>query len=105
MKKLRILCPVCGYQLEYGGLDGVVCPSCGVEFGIDTVGHSIEELRQEWLLSGASWQSPVDRPPKNWNGLAQLASLIVSPIRVTSSASEARIEGELRHYAVSVSAA
>jgi hypothetical protein len=71
-QKRRYACPVCGYALEYPPNDFNICPSCGVEFGYETAGRSFEELRREWVNTGARWASRVDPRPKNWNPWMQL---------------------------------
>ncbi len=61
-------CPVCGYdRLQYPADDGVICPSCGTQFGYTDAGVSHDELFREWLLGGAHWQSRVIPPPLGWN--------------------------------------
>jgi predicted RNA-binding Zn-ribbon protein involved in translation (DUF1610 family) len=70
---IRYTCPVCGYDgLEYPPSDFTICPSCGVEFGYETAGRSLFELRQEWVSTGANWASRVDAKPKAWNPWLQL---------------------------------
>lgn len=65
-------CPVCDYNgLELPPQNHTICPSCGTQFGLDTVFHSIPELRQRWLAKGALWWSESDVPPPGWEGLAQ----------------------------------
>jgi hypothetical protein len=68
----RYPCPVCGYALEYPPDDFNICPSCGVEFGYETAGRSVAQLRREWVTTGARWASRVDPRPKNWNPWLQL---------------------------------
>jgi hypothetical protein len=70
IKKKLVPCPVCGYSLDV--YDFNICPSCGVEFGVDTVGHTYEELRQVWVDNGAVWSSSVDPQPLSWNPWWQL---------------------------------
>jgi hypothetical protein len=70
IKKKFANCPVCGYWLDVSDFN--ICPSCGVEFGIDTVGHTYEELREVWVDNGALWSSDVDRQPEDWNPWLQL---------------------------------
>ena len=78
------LCPVCGYpNLEtppYGDAGEAsfeICPSCGTEFGLDDDELTHEELRQNWIHSGAKWYSRNVAPPLNWNGETQLRSAIL----------------------------
>lgn len=69
-------CPVCGYdQLRFPPDDSTICPSCGTQFGYSDANTSYEQLRAEWLLNGAHWQSNVIHPPQNWNANSQLARL------------------------------
>lgn len=63
-------CPVCGYPLDVHDFN--ICPSCGTEFGIDTVGHTYDELRRVWVDNGAPWSSAADPRPRNWNPWMQL---------------------------------
>ncbi len=49
-----------------------ICPSCGTEFGYDDSGGTYEELRRDWLNSGAQWRSPVHKKPEGWNPYDQL---------------------------------
>lgn len=71
-----------------------ICPSCGTEFGYDDSGGTYEELRQEWLNSGAEWWSPVDKKPPGWNPYVQLfkAGLGFQPTATTSTTSEVQTE-------------
>jgi hypothetical protein len=52
--------------------DWNTCPCCGTEFESHTYDHTPRELRQMWIRAGMPWFSPVDRPPRNWNPIAQL---------------------------------
>lgn len=63
-------CPVCGYPVEV--YDFNICPSCGVEFGVDTISHSYDELRTIWVENGALWSSSVDPIPNGWDAYRQL---------------------------------
>jgi hypothetical protein len=63
-------CPVCGFWLEV--YDFNVCPSCGVEFGVDNISHTYGELRRVWVDNGAFWSSGVDKRPVDWNPWLQL---------------------------------
>lgn len=66
-------CPVCGYDgLGAPPENHTICPSCGTQFGLDTVFHSIHELRQRWLAMGALWWSESDDPPAGWDGRRQV---------------------------------
>ena len=61
---------MCGFSLQV--YDFNICPSCGVEFGIDDIGHTHEELRKIWVENGAHWSSNVDSSPAGWNPWLQL---------------------------------
>jgi hypothetical protein len=77
-KHKKYLCPICGYYLEYPPEDFNICPSCGVEFGYETASRSSEELRKEWLSTGARWASNVENEPNGWDAMLQLANLGVT---------------------------
>jgi hypothetical protein len=64
------LCPICGFPLEPA--DFTICPSCGVEFGIDTIDHTLQELRAVWVDNGMRWESSVDVRPPHWNPWVQM---------------------------------
>ena len=73
------ICPVCGYDgletapySETGGVSYEICPSCGVEFGVDDYEQSHVFLRQKWLESGAQWWSSYYSPPPGWDAYEQL---------------------------------
>ncbi len=73
MNEANYMCPVCGYdRLELPPERHMICPSCGTQFGLDTVLHSIEELRRRWLAAGAAWWSESEVPPQGWNGRLQV---------------------------------
>jgi len=58
-------CPVCFYnELEESPASPSyeVCPSCGTEFGVDDVGMSWAELRQDWMDGGCKWWSEYTKP-------------------------------------------
>lgn len=80
MSKKSYICPVCGYLLTYPPEDFNICPSCGVEFGAETTVYSILDLRQNWLMHGATWSSKVVKPPRDWDPLIQLKNLEARPI-------------------------
>lgn len=71
-------CPVCGYDgLPRGPVEGVICPSCGVQFGYNDAGplppwKMHEKIRQKWIAHGAQWYSSVVAQPPNWNPWDQL---------------------------------
>jgi hypothetical protein len=66
-------CPVCAFDgLTKPPVDFTICPSCGTEFGYDDVGRSFDELRQDWIWSGAVWFSNAQQPPPGWSGYQQL---------------------------------
>jgi len=40
--------------------------------GSDDHSKNVDELRRNWLRSGAPWWSTTTKPPKNWNPVMQL---------------------------------
>ena len=67
-------CPVCYFpDMDYPPYEGVICPSCGTQFGYDDfrLGCDTDEeawatLRQEWIDGGRQWWS-IRRPtPDDW---------------------------------------
>src|SRR5258708_5352604 len=74
-------CPVCGYdELEEPAEYFSICPSCGTEFENDDEQFSHDELRQNWIASGAKWWNPYVTPPLNWSPISQLRNV---PYQVT----------------------
>ena len=66
-------CPVCGYAaLKYPPKDYTICPSCGTEFGYTDFATTHEELRNQWIASGARWHNRRTPPPPNWDPFEQL---------------------------------
>lgn len=68
-------CKVCGYdQMPHAPRDYNICPSCGVEYGVDDAFDSYEEIRDQWLLVGGPWFSDVAPylRPSNWSAWDQL---------------------------------
>lgn len=72
----KYTCPVCGYGMQDPPRDYNICPSCGTEFGHHDVNSSINNLRAEWLRSGAKWWSPIDDPPSGWDPYAQISNAL-----------------------------
>ncbi len=73
MSPTSYLCPVCGFnRLEVPPENHAICPSCGTQFGLDTLLHSTEELRLRWLVQGAQWWSESDAAPPGWDGRRQV---------------------------------
>jgi hypothetical protein len=72
---LKYLCPVCGFLLPYPPRDFNICPSCGTEFGADTVEHTVSELQQAWINRGMGWTSAVIAKPEHYNPIEQLSVL------------------------------
>ena len=65
-------CPVCGYGMDEPPFNFNICPCCGTEFDYHDAGRTDADLRQQWMLSGAKWWSPVDPKPDKWNASLQL---------------------------------
>jgi hypothetical protein len=64
-------CSVCFFdQMPDPPQDYNICPCCGTEFGNDDQDKTHEQLRIEWIASGAKWF--YGDPPPDWNVLAQL---------------------------------
>ncbi len=64
-------CPVCFFnQLEEPPRPYNICDCCGTEFGVDDEELSHEELRAQWVASGANWFFKL--PPIGWNAEIQL---------------------------------
>jgi hypothetical protein len=74
----KFICPVCFYD---GLLDPpeayTICDCCGTEFENDDEEFTHEELRTEWLRSGANWF--FGDPPAGWNAWKQAQVYKVSP--------------------------
>lgn len=69
-------CYVCGYdKLEDAPEDWGLCPSCGTQFGYSDSIRSYDQLRQNWIASGAEWAMPWIPKPLNWNPVAQLLNI------------------------------
>lgn len=69
----KINCPVCGYnQLKRPPSDDLICPCCGVHFGLDDCSLNYDALRKIWLKNGAKWWSDATSPPQNWEPILQL---------------------------------
>jgi hypothetical protein len=73
--KIKYRCRVCAYdEMPHPPRDYNICPCCGVEYGLDDTFETYEELRDNWLRSGAPWFSRHKPfvPPVNWNAWEQL---------------------------------
>ena len=71
----KYLCPICGFLLDVPPADYNICPSCGVEFGSDTVEWTYQELQRGWIDRGMEWTSRVIPRPPHYNPLAQLGNV------------------------------
>ena len=66
-------CPVCGFSaLTSLPINHAICPSCGTEFGYDDATLTHEQLRNEWISTGAKWFSVNTPIPTGWNWYTQL---------------------------------
>ena len=67
-------CPVCAYSgMPYPAEEGNICPCCGTEFGFDDgMGVTFRQLRDQWVAQHVPWFSPIDAPPRTWDGIQQL---------------------------------
>jgi len=92
-------CPVCLYdRMPYPPRDYHICPCCGTEFGNDDAGVSHEQLRREWITSGAHWF--YGHPPQKWNPWLQLirgGHPEEVPFRAVASKSSAGTETTIRY--------
>jgi hypothetical protein len=89
----KYICPVCGFLLDYPPRDFNICPSCGVEFGADTVEYSYDELRQAWRERGQTWSSSVIERPANYNPQLQLQNLGALKVVAEYSRSQGKLSG------------
>jgi hypothetical protein len=84
-------CPACGYpnlqEEPRGKATGgsyEICPSCGIQFGLDDeAGGNLtrrlelyRQWRQEWTKQGMPWRSVGAVPPKDWDPIKQVRDLI-----------------------------
>ncbi len=67
---------VCGYnQMEPLEL-GIICPSCGTQYGVSDEDATYPELRHRWISADhARWWSRYTTPPVGWSAVAQLRSI------------------------------
>ena len=99
---MTFLCPICGYGYldeppydEYLDPDYDICPSCGVEYGlevedIDKIGKVDYDnvrfnlptllvwwkiLRDHWIKEGCPWRDTVDKKPAGWDPKKQLKNV------------------------------
>jgi hypothetical protein len=66
------ICPVCGYRPIEPYEDSDICACCGVQFGYHDCTRTHEELRTQWIESGARWHSRRVPVPYGWNAVTQL---------------------------------
>ncbi|WP_154890075.1 hypothetical protein [Longibaculum muris] len=80
---MKYICPICGYDKlleppydEYNNPSYEICPCCGFEYGFDDQDQNFDFIayRENWLLSGAKWFLPQEKPD-NWDLSAQLKNL------------------------------
>lgn len=73
-------CPVCGYGLyrppwaHDGGPSDEICPSCGIQFGLDDASDDplvraavYDQWRGDWIRDGMNWWSEAQAAPPGWN--------------------------------------
>lgn len=77
---MKHICPVCGYPEmsepaydEYKCPTYYICPSCGTEFGYHDATKSFDDLRYQWIASGAKWSDVNETAPVNWSPYKQMA--------------------------------
>jgi hypothetical protein len=68
---MTFTCPVCKYdKMDAPPRNYEICSCCGTEFGNDDQLRTHDQLREEWIRSGAHWF--FREPPVNWNPWRQL---------------------------------
>ena len=78
-------CPVCGFDKLSRPLEQFdICPCCGTEFGYDDSALTHEQLRIQWIRSGADWWSETTEPPADWNPIVQLIEGKILPVKPAS---------------------
>ena len=67
---------MCGYeQMEPLEL-GIICPSCGTQYGVSDEDTTYSELRQRWMhLNHARWWSRYTPEPAGWSLIKQLRNI------------------------------
>jgi hypothetical protein len=61
-----------------------ICPSCGTEFGADTVEYTLEELQAAWIERGMEWTIAAIPQPSDYDPLEQLQRLAPSTVTATN---------------------
>src|SRR6476620_11944152 len=79
--QVTYVCPACGYpnlaeepRTAKTGGSYEICPSCGIQFGLDDEAGGNEESRKEfymqwrenWIKSGSTWHSIGIPKPEGW---------------------------------------
>ena len=55
---------------------GVICPSCGTQYGVSDEDMSYPELRRRWMhFQHARWWSRYTQEPMNWSPISQLRNI------------------------------
>ena len=81
------MCPICGWPEHYelprgpaGHKSDEICSCCGFQFGWtdEDLGYTYEEWRERWIARGYPFQHSDDKKPNNWDGKAQLETLLRS---------------------------
>jgi hypothetical protein len=90
---MACVCPVCGYpglvEEPRGRTTGgsfEICPSCGIQFGLDDEAGGDPERwceiyrqwRQRWIDGGMIWSKGRTKPPPGWNPVEQLRNVVES---------------------------
>lgn len=89
---MKYYCPVCLYpNLPFAPKDHNICPCCGTEFGYDDVSRKWEDLREQWISSGAKWFSDSTPMPPGWDAYTQLYGKISLLGNASSSTNEIRL--------------
>ena len=70
------ICLVCGYS-EMEPLEiGIICPSCGTQYGISDEELTYPDLRQQWIHhTHAKWWSRYTPEPAGWSPIEQLRNI------------------------------
>ncbi len=55
---------------------GIICPSCGIQYGVSDEDKTYAELRRQWINAAyAQWWSCYTPPPAGWSAAVQLQNI------------------------------
>ncbi len=73
---MNYTCPVCGFDsLRRPPKNYSICPCCSTEFGTSDFSWTHDELRQQWIASGAPWSDKFLPKPSPWTAIEQLRNI------------------------------